>query len=80
MPAQEDRIVDVEKNLTILLGIASGQERNINSIQLGVISLQRDIKAIEGRLYTLEKGVEEQNNKLDQIMLLLNTLTNTSNQ
>ena len=86
MPTQEE-------NITILLGIASGQERDIKSIQVGVMSLDRRFDALEGRLYgmdhrlsTLEKRFdtlgqsvnsrfEEHGKKLDQILLLLNTLT-----
>lgn len=85
MRTQEDRMTDLEKNMTILLGIVSGQERDLKSIQLGVMSLQGDLRAVEGRLYTLEKDVdglkgsmaelksvvETQNRKLDQILFLL---------
>ena len=92
MPTQEEKITVLEENLTILLGIASGQERDIKSIQVGVMSLERRFDALEGRLYgmdhrlsalerrfdTLEQSVsnrfEDQDKKLDQILLLLNTL------
>jgi predicted nuclease with TOPRIM domain len=102
MPTQEEKITVLEENITILLGIASGQERDIKSIQVGVMSLDRRFDALEGRLYgmdhrlstlekrfdtleqsvssrfdTLEQSVsvrlEEQDKKLDQILLLLNT-------
>jgi predicted nuclease with TOPRIM domain len=107
MPTQEEKITVLEENITILLGIASGQERDIKSIQVGVMSLDRRFDALEGRLYgmdhrlstlerrfdalegrfdtfekrfdTLDKSVnsrfEAQDKKLDQILLLLNTLT-----
>src|ERR1700736_103695 len=93
MPTQEEKITVLEENITILLGIASGQERDIKSIQVGVMSLDRRFDALEGRLYgmdhrlstlekrfdTLEQSVnsrfELQDKKLDQILLLLNTLT-----
>src|SRR2546430_2488373 len=106
MPTQEERlstleqtvttlsrdIRDINHNETILLGMASGQERDIKSIQVGVMSLDRRFDALEGRLYgmdhrlsslekrfdTLEQSVnsrfEEHGKKLDQILLLLNTL------
>src|SRR6266581_1887535 len=103
MPTQEEKITVLEENLTILLGIASRQERDIKSIQVGVMSLERRFDALEGRLYgmdhrlsalerrfdtleqsvssrfeSLEQGVnsrfQEQDKKLDQILLLLNTL------
>ena len=80
MPTQEEKITFLEENITILLGIASGQEREIKSIQVGVMSLDRRFDALEGRLYgmdhrlsTLEKRFEAQDKKLDQILLLLNT-------
>ncbi len=82
MPTQEEKITVLEENITILLGIASRQERDIRSIQVGVMSLERRFDALEGRLYgmdhrliTLEKQFEEHGKKLDQILLLLNTLT-----
>src|SRR5947209_5639880 len=98
MPTQEEKITVLEENITILLGIASRQERDIKSIQVGVMSLDRRFDALEGRLYgmdhrlstlekrfdTLEQGVdsrfEENGKKLDQILLLLNTLTPKSDQ
>src|SRR6266852_7477313 len=93
MPTQEEKVTVLEENITILLGIASGKEREIKSIQIGVMSLDRRFDALEGRLYgmdhrlstlekrfdTLEQSVnsrfETQDKKLDQILLLLNTLT-----
>jgi len=105
MPTQEEKITVLEENITILLGIASGQERDIKSIQVGVMSLDRRFDALEGRLYgmdhrlstlerrfdalegrfdTLDKSVnsrfEAQDKKLDQILLLLNTLTPKQDQ
>ncbi len=80
MPTQEEKITVLEENITILLGIASGQERDIKSIQVGVMSLDRRFDALEGRLYgmdhrlsALERRFEEQDKKLDQILILLNT-------
>jgi len=91
MPTQEEKITVLEENLTILLGIASGQERDIKSIQVGVMSLDRRFDALEGRLYGMEHRLsalerrfdtlgqsvnsrfEEQDKKLDQILLLLNS-------
>jgi predicted nuclease with TOPRIM domain len=93
MPTQEEKITVLEENISILLGIASRQERDIKSIQVGVMSLERRFDALEGRLYgmdhrlsTLEKRFDtldqnvnsrfdEHDKKLDQILLLLNTLT-----
>ena len=98
MPTQEEKITVSEENITILLGIASGEEREIKSIQVGVMSLDRRFDALEGRLYgmdhrlstlerrfdTLEQSVnsrfETQDKKLDQILLLLNTITHKPDQ
>lgn len=87
MPTQEEKITVLEENITILLGIASGQERDIKSIQLGVMNLERRFDAFEGRLYgmdhrlsTFEKRSEEQDKKLDQILEMLNMLTSKSDQ
>jgi predicted nuclease with TOPRIM domain len=54
MPTQEEKITVLEENITILLGIASGQERDIKSIQVGVMSLDRRFDALEGRLYGMD--------------------------
>lgn len=87
MPTQEEKITVLEENIPILLGIASGRERDISSIQVGVMSLERRFDALEGRLYgmdhrlsALEKRFEEQDKKLDQILLLLNTCISKSDQ
>lgn len=82
MPTQEEKITVLEENITILLGSASGQERDIKSIQLGVMNLERRFDAFEGHLYgmdhrlsTFEKRSENQDNKLDQILEMLKTLS-----
>ena len=87
MPTQEEKITVLEENITILLGIASGQERDIRSIQVGVMSLDRRFDALEGRLFgmdhrlsTLERRFEAQDKKLDQILLLLNTFNHKPDQ
>src|SRR6266516_4310078 len=72
MPTQEEKITVLEENITILLGIASGQERDIRSIQVGVMSLDRRFDALE---QSVNSRFEEHGNKLDQILLLLNKLT-----
>src|SRR5260370_22081947 len=54
MPTQEEKITVLEENITILLGIASRQERDIRSIQVGVMSLDRRFDALEGRLYGMD--------------------------
>ena len=70
MPTQEEKVTVLEENITILLGIASGKEREIKSIQVGVMSLDRRFDALEGRLYgmdhrlsTLERRFEVQEKK-----------------
>ncbi len=52
MPTQEEKITVLEENITILLGIASRQERDITNMK-GVMSLVRPSAALEGRLYRM---------------------------
>ncbi len=61
MPTQEEKVTVLEENITILLGIASGKEREIKSIQIGVMSLDRRFDALEGRLYGMDHRLEYSN-------------------
>jgi predicted nuclease with TOPRIM domain len=69
MPIQEEKMTVLEENITILLGIASRQERDIKSIQVGVMSLERRFDALEGRLYGMDhrlSALEKRFDTLDQ--------------
>ncbi len=86
MATQEERLATVEQeqakysdaisglnhHVTILTGITSRQEWDIRE-------MKSSLGAIDGRLGSFEQNVnsrfEEQGKKLDQIMLLLNTLS-----
>ena len=67
MPTQEEKITVSEENITILLGIASGQERDIKSIQLGVMSLDRRFDALEGRLYGMDHRLSTLERRFDTL-------------
>src|SRR6266487_1808683 len=77
MPTQEEKITVLEENITILLGIASGQERDIRSIQVGVMSLDRRFDALEGRFDTLEQSV---NSRFDTLEQSVNSRSDTLEQ
>ena len=86
MPTQEERLSALEKfqkvaaahireteeNTTILLGVIRDQGRDIKR-------MVQHLETIDDRLDTLERDMEsrfeEHGKKLDQILLLLNTLT-----
>ncbi len=67
MPTQEEKITVFEENITILLGIASGQERDIKSIQVGVMSLDRRFDALEGRLYGMDHRLSTLERRFDTL-------------
>jgi outer membrane protein TolC len=73
---------ETHENLTILLGIARGQERDIRTMQADISSLkadvaimQSDLAAIKERLATVEgelhTGFAAMNERFDAIMALL---------
>ena len=72
-------IRDLNHNATILLGVTSEQGRDIREMKVRLAALDERFDAFEQnvnrRFSTLEHSVDEQGKKLDQIMLLLNTLT-----
>ena len=83
---------EVNHHLTMLLGIASGQERDINIVKSDVSaikdrleSMQQQFTAFEGkveqRFATLESKVEQRfvavEGKLDQVLQILTTLPGT---
>ena len=65
MPTQEEKVTVLEENITILLGTASGQERDIKSIQVGVMSLDRRFDALEGRLYGMDHRLSTLEKRFD---------------
>src|SRR6266487_4940300 len=73
MPTQEEKITVLEENITILLGIASGQERDIKSIQVGVMSLDRRFDALEGRLYGMDHRLSTLEKRFDTLEQSVNS-------
>ena len=72
-PTQEEKITVLEENLTILLGITSGQERDIKSIQVGVMSLDRRFDALEGRLYGMDHRLSTLEKRFDTLEQSVNS-------
>ena len=79
MPTQEEKITVLEENITILLGIASGQERDIKSIQVGVMSLDRRFDALEGRLYGMDHRLSTLEKRFDTLEKRFDTLEQSVN-
>lgn len=81
-------IRDIYHNETILLGLVSEQGKDIREmkISLGVLNERLDAfeQSVDNRFGTLEQGMndrfEAQDQKLDQVLLLLNTLVPKSEQ
>src|SRR6266496_211320 len=73
MPTQEEKITVLEENITILLGIASGQERDIRSIQVGVMSLDRRFDALEGRLFGMDHRLSTLEKRFDTLEQSVNS-------
>ncbi len=86
MPTQEERLSTVEQtvvvlgkgirdihhNETILLGLVSEQGKDIREMKVSLGALHERLDAFE---QSVENRFEEQDKKLDQVLLLLNTLT-----
>ena len=74
-------IRDINHNETILLGLVSEQGKDIREmkVSLGALNERLDVfeQSVTNRFGTLEQGInsrfEEQDKKLDHILLLLNT-------
>jgi len=73
MPTQEEKVTVLEENITILLGTASGQERDIKSIQVGVMSLDRRFDALEGRLYGMDHRLSTLEKRFDTLEQSVNS-------
>jgi hypothetical protein len=79
---------EINYNLTMLLGIASGQEQAIGEVKTGLHSLEESVNdrfhSLENGLHSLEESVNDrfqaQDAKLDQILLLLNKRTSNPDQ
>ena len=89
MPTQEERLPALEKlqtvsaahireteeNTTILLGVIREYGRDIKRTFQRLEVIDERLDALEGRFGTLEDRFGEQEKKLDQVLLLLTTLT-----
>jgi len=81
----DGNIDEINHHMTILLGIVSNQETDIKEIKASVVSIDGRLNAfeqsvnnrfekLEGRFDTLEGRFEKQDEKLDNVVVLLNTL------
>ncbi len=80
MPTQEEKVTVLEENITILLGIASGKEREIKSIQIGVMSLDRRFDALEGRLYGMDHRLSTLEKRFDTLEQSVNSRFETQDK
>jgi len=78
--AQAANLEEINENMTILLGIASGQEMSIKEMQRDVSALKEDVSAIEVRLGRLETKVDQHTAVLEQHTSILNQHTVLLNQ
>ena len=89
MPTQEERLTaleqaqakfgeainDLNHHVTILIGVASREEWDIRELKGSFRAIDGRMGSLEGRMGSLEGRFETQEKKLDQVLLLLNTLT-----
>ena len=80
MPTQEEKIAVLEENITIVLGIASGQERDTKCIQVGVMSLDRRFDALEGRLYGMDHRLSNLERRFDTLEQSVNSRFETQDK
>ena len=76
-----EAVNDLNHHVTILIGVASREEWDIREMKSSLRALEGHLGSLEGRLGALEGHLgslegrfEVQDKKLDQVLLLLNTL------
>ena len=76
-----EAVNDLNHHVTILIGVASREEWDIREMKSSLRaidgrlgSLEGQLGSLDGRLGSLEGRLEVQDKKLDQVLLLLNTL------
>src|SRR5690349_20651484 len=62
---------EINQNLTMLLGVAAGQEKDIKAIKENVSSIRDRLESVEQRLGRLETRFEEHTALLTQILARL---------
>lgn len=58
---------EINQNLTILLGVAAGQEKDIKAIKENVSSIKDHLESVEQRLDRLEQRFDRQDQRLDRL-------------
>ena len=86
-----EAISDLNHHVTILVGVVQKQEWDMREMKGSLRTLERDVQALDRNVQTVDRNVqaldrnmngrfEEQDKKLDQILLLVNTLTGKPGQ
>ena len=75
-----EAVNDLNHHVTILIGVASREEWDIREMKSSLRAIDGRLGSLEGRLGSLEGRFEVQDKKLDQVLLLLNTLVPKSEQ
>src|SRR5438876_10201001 len=86
-----EAISDLNHHVTILVGVVQKQEWDMREMKGSLRTLERDVQALDRNIQTVDRNVqaldrnmngrfEEQDKKLDQILLLVNTLTGKPGQ
>ena len=72
-------IQDLNRNVTMLLGVASGQELDIKEIKISLVTIRDRLDVVEQRLGAIEQRLESRfetvDKKFDQMLSLLTTFT-----
>jgi uncharacterized coiled-coil protein SlyX len=72
---QEQNVRDADHEITILLGVASAQGKDIKDIKNRLDGFDERFASFDKHLAGFDERFVSVEGKLDQIMLLLNTLT-----
>ena len=60
-------IQDLNRNVTMLLGVASGQELDIKEIKISLVTVRDRLDVVEQRLGTIEQGLDAVEQRLGAI-------------
>jgi septal ring factor EnvC (AmiA/AmiB activator) len=77
---QEQNVRDANHEITILLGIASGQERDIKVIKNDLSIVKNDSSIVKEHVERINQRLEGLEKQSDQMLRLLTILTSKSDQ
>lgn len=73
---------EINENMTILLGIVSGQEEDIKAVRVDVTTIKEDVSDIKRQVASLEEKFERRltslEGKLEQALQILTNLPGTN--